>query len=70
MFDKDNDGTISIDELPAVLRYLGQNPSQKMVQEIMAEIDIDGERDARLFVYLSVCLPVYLTVCLFRNFPI
>ena len=42
MFDKDNDGTISVEELPAVLRYLGQNPSQKMVQEIMAEIDVDG----------------------------
>ena len=45
MFDKDGDGTISVDELTIVLRSIGQNPSAEEVLEIIKEVgqEVDGE---------------------------
>ncbi|KAK2154774.1 hypothetical protein LSH36_258g05110 [Paralvinella palmiformis] len=42
MFDKDGDGTISTKELGIVMRSLGQNPTESELQEIINEVDIDG----------------------------
>jgi len=42
LFDKDNDGTISTKELGGVMRSLGQNPSEKELQEMVNEVDADG----------------------------
>ncbi len=41
-FDKDKDGTISINELGNVMRSLGANPTQSNLQEMINEIDQDG----------------------------
>ena len=46
LFDKDGDGTISVDELTIVLRSIGQNPSAEEVADIIKEVgqeDDDGE---------------------------
>ncbi|KAH3855357.1 calmodulin-beta-like isoform X2 [Dreissena polymorpha] len=42
IFDKDNDGTINVSELGRALRSLGQNPTEKEVQEMIEEVDVDG----------------------------
>lgn len=42
MFDKDGDGTVTTEELTAVLRSMGQNPTEAVVQEMMDDVDTDG----------------------------
>ncbi len=43
MFDKDGDGSITTKELGIVMRSLGQNPTEQELQEIINEVDADGE---------------------------
>ncbi|XP_052769162.1 neo-calmodulin-like [Mya arenaria] len=43
VFDKDDDGTISTQELGIVMRSLGQDPSEDELQEIVREADTDGD---------------------------
>ncbi|XP_064597396.1 calmodulin-A-like [Liolophura sinensis] len=40
MFDKNGDGVISITELGTVLRALGQNPTNKNLEEMIKQADI------------------------------
>jgi len=42
LFDKDGSGAIDIDELTEVMKSLGQNPSRKELEEMIAEVDEDG----------------------------
>ncbi|ELT88073.1 hypothetical protein CAPTEDRAFT_162839 [Capitella teleta] len=42
LFDKDGDGTITTKELGTVMRSLGQNPSEDELQDMVNEVDIDG----------------------------
>ena len=42
MFDKDGDGTVSTKELGVVMRALGQNPTEKEIEEMVLEVDKDG----------------------------
>nr|XP_002739903.1 PREDICTED: calmodulin-like [Saccoglossus kowalevskii] len=42
LFDKDNDGTITTKELGTVMRSLGQNPTDSEVQDMVNEVDADG----------------------------
>ncbi|XP_046582415.1 uncharacterized protein LOC124289793 [Haliotis rubra] len=42
LFDKDGDGTIDAKELGTVMRSLGQNPNDDELQEILEEVDADG----------------------------
>jgi calmodulin len=42
IFDKDGDGQITAAELGIVLQSLGQNPSEAELQEMVNEIDLDG----------------------------
>jgi len=42
LYDKDGDGTITTSELGTVMRSLGQNPSEAELQDIINEVDVDG----------------------------
>jgi len=42
LFDKDGDGVITTKELGTVMRSLGQNPSEVELQDMINEVDQDG----------------------------
>ena len=42
LFDQNGDKKISIAELGMVLRALGQNPTDKEIEEVMKKADKDG----------------------------
>lgn len=44
MFDTDGGGDISTKELGNVMRMLGQNPTREELDEIIEEVDEDGEK--------------------------
>ena len=43
MFDKDNDGEITTDEIGTVMRHLGQEPTEEELQEIIKVVDYNGD---------------------------
>nr|XP_034323712.1 neo-calmodulin-like [Crassostrea gigas] len=42
LFDKDGDKTSKTKELGTVMRSLGQNPTESELQEMIQEVDVDG----------------------------
>lgn len=43
LFDKDGDGTMTTKELGTVMRSFGLDPSQKELNDMVAEVDVDGK---------------------------
>lgn len=42
LFDRDGDGSITTKELSTVIRSLGQNPTESEIQDMINEVDTDG----------------------------
>jgi calmodulin len=42
LFDKDKDGSISVNELGMVMRALGQHPTEQSLRQMIGEVDADG----------------------------
>ena len=43
VYDKDKDEKINLTELENIMKSIGQNPSESELQDMINEIDIDGE---------------------------
>ena len=60
LFDKDGDGTITTNELATVMKSLGQNPSEKDLEDMIREVDADG----KILFFLRISLHhIVNTVC-------
>ena len=63
MFDQDNSGTITFDELASVMRILGNNPTPQELKNMMAELDKDGkETSIHLISMYQIIILLQLTV--------
>jgi calmodulin len=54
LFDKDGDGTISTKELGTVMRSLGQNPTEAELDELIEEVDVDGNGEVDFSEFLNL----------------
>ncbi|XP_074566659.1 calmodulin-1-like [Curcuma longa] len=54
LFDKDGDGCITPEELGTVIKSLGQNPSEEELQEMVQEVDADGNGSIEFGEFLSL----------------
>merc|ERR1711953_1016985 len=53
LYDKDDSGVIPKDELTALLRTMGQNPTDSEVNDMINEVDVDGSGELDFQEFLS-----------------
>ena len=61
VYDHDRNGKITMNELGAVLRILGQNPTEKELENMMQEVDMDGKMFVGRLTRTGGCLRVALS---------
>ncbi|KAG0668580.1 phosphorylase kinase, delta [Maudiozyma exigua] len=54
LFDKDHSGSISASELKSVMKSLGLSPTDEEVQDLVNEIDIDGNNEIEFNEFLTL----------------
>ncbi|CCF59500.1 hypothetical protein KAFR_0H00900 [Kazachstania africana CBS 2517] len=54
LFDTDHSGSISATELATVMRSLGLNPDESEVEDLINEIDIDGNHEIEFNEFLTL----------------
>ncbi|KAK7344066.1 hypothetical protein VNO77_13308 [Canavalia gladiata] len=54
LFDKDGDGCITVEELATVIRSLDQNPTEEELQDMISEVDADGNGTIEFDEFLSL----------------
>ena len=54
LFDKDGDGSITTEELGSVMRSIGQIPTEQKLQEMINEVDADGNGTIDFSEFLSM----------------
>ncbi|KAI3937324.1 hypothetical protein MKW98_001895 [Papaver atlanticum] len=54
LFDKDGDGCITIEELATVIRSMDQNPTEEELQEMMSEVDVNGNGTIEFVEFLNI----------------
>mgnify|MGYP001481768784 CR=1 FL=1 len=54
LFDKDGDGTITVDELDVVMRSLGRKTDRADLQRMIDEVDEDGLRKLSAKILLKI----------------
>ncbi len=74
LFDKDGDGTITTKELGTVMRSLGQNPTEAELQDMINEVDADGNGTIDFPEFLSMMArkmvdDFFPSFCFFFSFP-
>ncbi|KAG4995679.1 hypothetical protein JHK85_027118 [Glycine max] len=54
LFDKDGDGCITVEELATVIRSLDQNPTEEELQDMINEVDTDGNGTIEFVEFLNL----------------
>ena len=54
LFDKDGDGTITIEELGTVMKSLGQNPTEQELRDMIKDVDDDGSGEIEFEEFLKL----------------
>ncbi|CAD7951192.1 unnamed protein product [Amoebophrya sp. A120] len=54
LFDRDNSGTITADELGVIMKSLGKNPTDDELEAMIAEVDEDGSGEIEFPEFLAL----------------